>query len=152
MTTLMVNGRDYEVSAGMRTLLAALRDDLGFVGAKEGCGIGMCGACTVLLDGKAVSGCLVLAKQAVGKEITTIEGLAEGDDLHPIQQAVIDEAGFQCAYCTPGFVLTTAALLAENPEPSDDEIREYLGGNLCRCGAYLNIMESVRRAVGGGET
>jgi len=140
---LKVNGNRHEVQEGMRTLLEVLRDDLGLVGTKEGCGIGMCGACTVLVDGKLVSGCLTLAVQVADKEIVTVEGLAKDGKLHPIQQAFIDERAFQCAYCTPGFILSTMALLEENPDPSDDEIREYLAGNLCRCGSYQNIIKAV---------
>jgi len=143
---LNVNGSRHEVQEGTRTLLEVLRDDLGLVGTKEGCGIGMCGACTVLVDGKPVSGCLTLAAQVADKEIVTVEGLAKDGRLHPIQQAFIDERAFQCAYCTPGFILSTMALLEENPDPSDDEIREYLAGNLCRCGSYQNIMKAVSAA------
>jgi len=147
MTVLKINGNEVEVKSGLRTLLDVLRDDLELTGSKEGCGIGLCGACTVLVDGKPVSGCLILAEQAAGKEITTIEGLAKDGKLHPIQEAFIQEAGFQCAYCTPGFVLSTAALLEENPSPTQDEILEYFGGNLCRCGSYLNILQSVLSAA-----
>ena len=143
---LNVNGSRHEVEEGMRTLLEVLRDDLGLVGTKEGCGIGMCGACTVLVDGKPVSGCLTLAAQVADKEIVTVEGLAKDGKLHPIQQAFIDERAFQCAYCTPGFILSTMALLEENPNPSDGEIREYLAGNLCRCGSYQNIIKAVSAA------
>ena len=143
---LHVNGSKYEVRAEARTLLDVLRDDLGLMGTKEGCGVGMCGACTVLVDGKPLSSCLVLAEQVVGKEILTIEGLGRAENLHPVQQAFLDEGAFQCAYCTPGFVLSTVALLAENPSPSDEEIREYLSGNLCRCGSYQNIIHAVRAA------
>ncbi len=140
---LNVNGSRHEVQAGTRTLLQVLRDDLGLVGMKEGCGVGMCGACTVLIDGKPISGCLILAEQAADQEILTIEGIASDGQLHPVQQAFIDEGAFQCAYCTPGFILSVLALLNENPSPSEDEIREYLSGNLCRCGSYLNIMKAV---------
>ena len=143
---LNVNGSRHEVQEGTRTLLEVLRDDLGLVGTKEGCGIGMCGACTVLVDGKPVSGCLMLAAQVADKEIVTVEGLAKDGKLHPIQQAFIDERAFQCAYCTPGFILSTVALLKENPNPSDNEIREYLAGNLCRCGSYQNIIKAVSTA------
>jgi aerobic-type carbon monoxide dehydrogenase small subunit (CoxS/CutS family) len=143
---LNVNGSKYEIQEGTRTLLEVLRDDLNLVGAKEGCGIGMCGACTVLVDGRPVSGCLTLAAQVAGKEIFTVEGLVEDGKLHPIQQAFIDERAFQCAYCTPGFILSAFALLEENPNPSEDEIREYLSGNLCRCGSYQNIMKAVAEA------
>jgi len=140
---LNVNGKNYEVQRETRTLLQVLRDELGLVGIKEGCGVGMCGACTVLVDGKPVSGCLTLAAQVAEKEILTVEGLERDDQLHPVQQAFIDERAFQCAYCTPGFILTTVALLNENQDPSDDEIREYLSGNLCRCGSYQNIVKAV---------
>jgi aerobic-type carbon monoxide dehydrogenase small subunit (CoxS/CutS family) len=143
---LNVNGSKYEVETDARTLLDVLRDDLGLMGTKEGCGVGMCGACTVLVGGKPLSSCLVLAEQVVGKEILTIEGLGRVENLHPVQQAFLDEGAFQCAYCTPGFVLSTVALLAENPSPSDEEIREYLSGNLCRCGSYQNIIHAVRAA------
>ena len=143
---LNVNGSRHEVEVGTRTLIEVLRDDLGLIGTKEGCGVGMCGACTVLVDGKPISGCLTLAEQVAGKEVFTVEGLAKDGKLHPIQQAFIDERAFQCAYCTPGFILTTAALLNENPNPGDDEIREYLSGNLCRCGSYQNILLAVKTA------
>jgi aerobic-type carbon monoxide dehydrogenase small subunit (CoxS/CutS family) len=146
---LKVNGNNYEVRAETRTLLEVLRDDLSLVGAKEGCGVGMCGACTVLIEGVPISGCLMLAAQAADREILTIEGLASGGQLHPVQQAFIDEGAFQCAYCTPGFILSTVALLKENPEPSEEEISEYLSGNLCRCGSYRNIVKAVRRASEG---
>lgn len=145
---LKVNGNHHEVEEGGRTILQVLRDDLGLFGAKEGCGIGMCGACTVLVDGKPISGCLTLAEQVAGNEIVTVEGLAKDGQLHPVQQAFIEERAFQCAYCTPGFVLTTVALLNENPDPGEAEIREYLSGNLCRCGSYQNILNAVRRAAG----
>lgn len=145
---LNVNGSEYEIQAETRTLLDVLRDELGLMGTKEGCGVGMCGACTVLVDGKPLSSCLVLAEQIAGKEVLTIEGLGNAENLHPVQQAFLEEGAFQCAYCTPGFVLTTVALLAENPSPNEDEIREYLAGNLCRCGSYQNIIQAVKVASG----
>jgi aerobic-type carbon monoxide dehydrogenase small subunit (CoxS/CutS family) len=145
---LNVNGSSYEVRAEARTLLDVLRDDLGLLGTKEGCGVGMCGACTVLVDGFPMSSCILLAEQVAGKEILTIEGLGSAENLHPVQQAFLEAGAFQCAYCTPGFVLTTVALLKENPSPSDEEIREYLSGNLCRCGSYQNILRAVRAASG----
>jgi len=144
---LNVNGSRHEVQNETRTLLEVLRDDLGLVGAKEGCGVGMCGACTVLVDGKPVSGCLILAAQVADKGITTVEGLAKDGKLHPIQQAFIDERAFQCAYCTPGFILSTVALLNENPNPSEEAVREYLSGNLCRCGSYKNILKAINRLI-----
>ena len=146
---LTVNGEERQVtgSAGRR-LLDVLRDDLGLGGPREGCGIGICGTCTVLVDGQPASGCLLLAEQAVDREVVTVEGLATGGQLHKLQQAFIDHHAFQCAYCTPGFLLTTVALLAEVPEPTDDEIREYLAGNLCRCGSYRAILEAVRSLAG----
>jgi len=143
---LNVNGSMHEIQNETRTLLEVLRDDLGLVGAKEGCSVGMCGACTVLVDGKPISGCLTLAVQVADKEITTVEGLVKDGKLHPVQQAFIDERAFQCAYCTPGFMLSTVALLKENSNPGEEEIREYLSGNLCRCGSYMNILNAVRRA------
>jgi len=141
---LIVNGNRFEVQAEARTLLDILREDLNLVGTKEGCGVGMCGACTVLVDGKPFSSCHLLAEQVAGKEITTVEGLSRDGNLHPVQQAFLEQGAFQCAYCTPGFVLTTIALLNENPSPSDNEIREYLSGNLCRCGSYQNILKAVK--------
>lgn len=141
---LNVNGNRYEIQNETRTLLEVLRDDLGLVGAKEGCGVGMCGACTVLVEGKPVSGCLTLAAQVADKEITTVEGLVKDGKLHSIQQAYIDERAFQCAYCTPGFILSTVALLKENPNPAEEDIVEFLAGNLCRCGSYKNIVKAVQ--------
>ena len=143
MTALKVNGIGHDLDVGRHTLLAVLRDDLGLAGAKEGCGIGVCGACTVLIDGEPISSCLMLAVQAAGCEIVTIEGLMQGGRLHPVQQAFIEHGAFQCAYCTPGFVLSTVALLRENPSPDAAAIREYLAGNLCRCGSYPNIQRAI---------
>jgi carbon-monoxide dehydrogenase small subunit/isoquinoline 1-oxidoreductase alpha subunit/xanthine dehydrogenase YagT iron-sulfur-binding subunit len=146
--TLRVNGRTHRVKARTHhTLLEVLRRELKLFGTREGCGVGMCGACTVLLDGKPVSGCLLLAPLAEGKDILTIEGLAGPDgELHVIQQAYIDHTAFQCSYCTPGFILTTKALLEEKPNATQDEAREYLSGNLCRCGSYVKIMDAVMDA------
>ncbi len=128
------------------TLLEVLRERFKFWSVREGCGVGACGTCTVLLDGKPVSSCFVLAARADGHEILTLEGLSDGESLHPIQQAWVEERALQCAYCTPGFVLSVKALLEENPNPSDDEVREYLVGNLCRCAGYADILRAVRAA------
>lgn len=143
-----VNEREYEIEVKpWATLLDLLREDLGLTGTKEGCGQGECGACTVILDGKAVNACLVLAVAADGKKITTIEGLATGEGLHPIQQAFVDVGGLQCGFCTPGMILSTKALLDRNQDPSDEEIRKGLEGNFCRCTGYTKIIESVKAAV-----
>jgi aerobic-type carbon monoxide dehydrogenase small subunit (CoxS/CutS family) len=145
---LRVNGFEQEVVAATHhTLLDVLRREFKLFGVREGCGIGMCGACTVLVDGKPMSSCLMLAALATDKEIGTVEGLAYRDRLHPIQQAFVDHTAFQCSYCTPGFILTTKALLEENPAPTIDEVRHYLAGNLCRCGSYVKIAEAVLDAA-----
>ena len=128
------------------TLLEVLRDRFKFWSVREGCGVGACGTCTVLLDGKPVSSCFLLAARAAGHSITTLEGLNDGASLHPIQQAWVEERALQCAYCTPGFVLSVKVLLEENPNPSDVEVREYLAGNLCRCAGYADILRAVRAA------
>jgi aerobic-type carbon monoxide dehydrogenase small subunit (CoxS/CutS family) len=129
------------------TLLEVLRDHLKLTGTRLTCGIGMCGACTVLIDGEALSACLLLAPMIAGRSVTTIEGLAvPNGDLDPVQQAFVDCMGLQCSYCTPGFILATHALLRENPHPTDDQIKAYLAGNLCRCGSYYKIMDAVRLA------
>jgi aerobic carbon-monoxide dehydrogenase small subunit len=146
--TLRVNGREERVEAATHhTLLEVLRRELRLVGAREGCGVGMCGACTVLLDGQPISSCLMLASEVRGRAIETVEGLADGDHLHPVQAAFIEHTGFQCSFCTPGMLLATKALLAENPDPTEDEIKDYLAGNLCRCGSYLKILAAVRGAA-----
>ena len=148
---LTVNGRTREVEVpASRTLLDCLRYDLGLTGSKEGCGVGVCGACTVLLDGKIISSCIALAVFADGHEITTVEGLAEDERLHPVQQAFIDFGGFQCGICTPGQVMAAKALLDANPNPTDDEIREWMLGNVCRCTGYYKILESIRAAAQRG--
>jgi aerobic-type carbon monoxide dehydrogenase small subunit (CoxS/CutS family) len=131
-----------------RTLLDVLREDLGLFGAREACGIGLCGACTVLIDGTPISSCIQFAWAANGKSIQTIEGLATDEELHPVQAAFLDHNAFQCSYCTPGFILMTVALLEENPSPTRDEVREYLSGNLCRCGSYVKIEDAVLDLAG----
>jgi len=145
--TLRVNDRDETlVIEDADTLLEVLRDRLKLWSVRESCGVGACGSCTVLLDGRPVSACLLLAVRSTGREITTLEGLGDGQALHPIQEAFVSERALQCAYCTPGFVLTVKALLDKNPNPSDDEIREYLSGNLCRCAGYADILRAVHLA------
>ena len=144
-----VNGQQNSVTVeARRTLSDVLREECGLTGTHLGCEHGVCGACTVLIDGAPSRSCLMFAGQAQGAEITTIEGLA-GDDgsLHPIQQAMMDAHGFQCAFCAPGFLMSAVALLEENPEPTNDEIREELSGNLCRCTGYQTIVAGVERAV-----
>jgi carbon-monoxide dehydrogenase small subunit len=145
---LTVNNRPYRLSVlPWRTLLEVIREDLGLTGTKEGCGLGECGACTVLMDGRAVNSCLVLATEADGKQITTIEGLANGDKLHPIQQAFVDHGGLQCGFCTPGVIMSAKALLDKNPTPTEEEIKQGIAGNLCRCTGYAKIIESIKAAA-----
>jgi carbon-monoxide dehydrogenase small subunit len=144
---LTVNDTEYTIYVKPQaTLLDIIREDLGLIGTKEGCGEGECGACTVLMDGMAVNACLILAAEADGKKITTIEGLANGSELHPIQQAFVDIGGLQCGFCTPGMILSTKALLDKNNDPTDEEIRKGIEGNFCRCTGYTKIIESVRVA------
>ena len=144
---LDVNGSVHSIEVGHHwTLLRVLRESLELTGAKRGCDRGECGACTVLLDGKPVYACQMLAVQAVGRSITTIEALGESDQLHPIQQAFLDNDGGQCGYCTPGFVISAKALLDATPKPTEEQIRQALSGNLCRCNAYGRIIESVKQA------
>jgi len=141
---LKVNGAEHELSIYPNmTLLSVLRDELGLTGAREGCQEGSCGACTVLVDGKAVRSCLLLAMDAEGKDIITIEGLAEDGQLHPMQQSFVDHGAIQCGFCSPGMILTAKALLDENPNPAEDEIRKAMSGNLCRCTGYVNIIEAI---------
>jgi len=145
---LTINGTLYELSVQpWETLIEVIRDNLGLTGTKEGCGLGECGACTVIMDGKTVNSCLVLAAEADGKQITTIEGLAESDKLHPIQEAFVEHGGLQCGFCTPGMIMSAKALLDENPNPDEEEIRRGIAGNLCRCTGYTKIIESVKVAA-----
>lgn len=145
---LKVNNRRYRVAAPAdMPLLEVLRERLGLTGAKYGCGMGECGACTVLLDGEAVYACLTLAIEARDREITTIEGLDHGGALDPLQQAFAELGGVQCGFCTPGMILSARALLSKNPSPTEDEIRRALSGNLCRCTGYMKIVEAVQAAA-----
>lgn len=142
------NGRQEEVTVPTnRTLLQMLRDDLQLIGTKEGCGHGECGACTVIVDGEAVNSCIVPAAELDGATVTTIEGLRQGDRLHPVQQAFIDESGYQCGFCTSGVIMSTTLLLERNPNPTRKEIQEALAGNFCRCTGYTKIFESVEAAA-----
>jgi carbon-monoxide dehydrogenase small subunit len=146
---LRINGEEHEADCWEgESLLFALREKLGFPGSKNACEQGECGSCSVLLDGTLVCACLVLAAQADGHEVTTVEGLAAGDRLHAVQQAFVDAGAVQCGFCTPGLVVATADLLQRNAQPSDDEIREALSGNLCRCTGYAKIFDAVRLAAG----
>lgn len=145
VVNLTVNGRPEQLIArGHHTLVDVLHDQLRLFGVREGCGVGMCGACTVLLDGKPVSGCLVLAPLAEGRDVVTIEGLeSEAGDLDPMQQAFVDHTAFQCSFCTPGFILSARKLLEEKPDAQEEDVLDYLGGNLCRCGSYSKITAAV---------
>jgi aerobic carbon-monoxide dehydrogenase small subunit len=145
---LTVNGESVEAAVEPnRTLLQFLREDLGFTGTKHGCGLGDCGACTVILNGKPVNSCLVLAVQAAGGEVLTIEGLAEDGVLHPIQQAFVDNGAIQCGFCTPGMILSAKALLDATPKPTELEIRTAISGNLCRCTGYQKIVQAIQEAA-----
>ena len=146
---LQVNGGEREVEArDHESLLTVLRDRVGLVGSKDACEQGECGSCSVLMDGELVCACLVLAGSAAGRDISTVESLGTAERLHPVQQAFVDAGAVQCGFCTPGFVISTVALLRANPEPSDGEIREALAGNICRCTGYGKILEAVHRAAG----
>jgi len=148
LMNVTVNGTSYEVAVEPdRTLAELLREDLGLTGTKEGCTIGDCGACTVLLDGLPVFSCLVLALEADGREVTSIEGLSENGKLHPLQEAFVNEGAVQCGYCSPGMIMTALSLLRDNPSPTDDEIRIALSGNLCRCTGYQKIFDAIRAAA-----
>ena len=146
--TLRVNGAAQEIDVPRRTtLLTALRDDLGLTGTRYGCGAGQCGACFVLVDGRAVASCLMTVDQASGAEITTVEGLASGDTLTRLQEAFIEKDAMQCGYCTSGMLISATALLTKEPRPSDDTIRDALAPNLCRCGVYVRAIDAVKRAA-----
>jgi len=145
---LKVNGESYEVSVEPKRLLVdVLRDNLGLTGTKKACDLGNCGSCTVLMDGKPVLSCLTLAMEAQGKDILTVEGLAKDGQLHPLQQAFIDYGAIQCGFCTPGMLLSAKALLDENPEPTEADIKEALSGNLCRCTGYVKVVQAVAAAA-----
>jgi aerobic carbon-monoxide dehydrogenase small subunit len=147
---LTVNGDPLEADVwGGESLLFTLRERLGLPGSKNACEQGECGSCSVLLDGALVCACLVLAAQADGHEVVTVEGLGDGDDLHPVQQAFVETGAVQCGFCTPGLVVATVDLLARKPDPTEDEIREALSGNLCRCTGYAKIFDAVKLAAGG---
>jgi carbon-monoxide dehydrogenase small subunit len=141
---LTVNKEEYEIVTNPnRTLLEVLREDLSLMGAKESCGQGVCGSCTVILNGLPFRSCLLLAAEAQGNDITTIEGLAEGEKLHPVQEAFIEHHAIQCGFCTPGMILTAVALLEDNPKPTEEEVRRAISGNICRCTGYAKIVEAI---------
>ncbi len=153
---LKVNGTDHELDIPARRLLVdCIRYDIGLTGTKEGCSVGVCGSCAVLVDGEMFASCITLAVAVDGSEITTIEGIAENGKLHPVQQAFIDNGGFQCGICTPGQVIAAKSLLDENPNPTEDEIKQWMMGNLCRCTGYYGILNSIAAAAkemsGGGK-
>jgi aerobic carbon-monoxide dehydrogenase small subunit len=146
-----VNGRKLDATVKPnQTLLEYLRDDLSLKGSVEGCGVGVCGSCTVLLDDRPISSCLMLATNAEARIITTIEGLAQDGELDPVQKAFLKHQAFQCGYCTPGMIMAVKGLLASNPHPSEAEARDYLSGNLCRCGTYVEVLAAVQELAGRG--
>lgn len=148
---LTVNNQLFEVAINLnRTLLEVLREELSLTGTKESCGQGACGSCTVLLDGLPVRSCLLLAVEAEGRKITTIEGLSQGEKLHPVQEAFIEHHAIQCGFCSPGMILTATALLEDNPKPTEDEIRHALSGNICRCTGYAKIIGAVKSLADSG--
>ncbi len=150
--TLTVNGRPEKLTLSPhRTLLDVLREDLGLTGAKRGCEAGECGACTVILNGRPVNSCLVLAVELDGADVLTVEGLGGPEGLDPLQQSFVDNFALQCGYCTPGMILMGKALLAKNPRPSEDEVKEFISGNLCRCTGYENIVKAIMAVAAGGE-
>ena len=142
-TTINGSPQDLTVRPN-QTLLECLRDDLSLKGSVEGCGVGVCGSCTVLVDGRPVSSCLMLATNAAGKEVTTIEGLSQSCELDPVQKAFLKHQAFQCGYCTPGMIMAVKGLLATNPHPTEAQARDYLSGNLCRCGTYVEVLAAVK--------
>ena len=149
---LNVNGELYEVAIQQhRTLAEVLREELDLIGTKEACNEGDCGSCTVILDGKTVTACLTLAVEADGREITTIEGIADGSELSPLQQKFVDHGAIQCGFCTPGMVMSATALLEENPNPTEDEVRMGIAGNICRCTGYTKIVEAILDTPKGGK-
>jgi aerobic-type carbon monoxide dehydrogenase small subunit (CoxS/CutS family) len=152
MPELEVNGEQREARDAKRNLLSYLRFDLGLTGAKYGCGEGLCGACTVLVDGQPLRSCMTTVGAVAGGSVTTIEGLASNGELHPVQQAFVDEAAMQCGYCIPGFIMSATALLNRQPEPSAAQVREALAENMCRCGTYQRIERAVLRAAEGHNT
>ncbi len=146
-----VNGESVELNvSGSETLLHVLRERLGLTGTKEGCGAGECGACTIIMDGQSVNSCLVLAPEADGKVITTVEGLANGEELSPLQEAFIDHGALQCGFCTPGMLMSAEAMLRENPTPTREEINHAMSGNLCRCTGYKKIVEAIEDVIAKG--
>ncbi len=148
LITLNINGETYEVAVEPRTtLFDMLHDKLGLTGTKKSCDLGNCGSCTVLIDNKPVLSCLILAVEAQGKDILTIEGLEKNGQLHPLQQAFIDYAALQCGFCTPGMILSAKALLDSNPQPTEEEVKEAISGNLCRCTGYTNIVEAILKVA-----
>jgi aerobic-type carbon monoxide dehydrogenase small subunit (CoxS/CutS family) len=152
LISLKINGQEYELAIHPnRTLLEVLREDLTLTGTKEGCDDGVCGTCTVLLNGAPIRSCLYLAIEAQGKEVTTIEGLAEGERLHPIQQAFIEHGAIQCGYCSPGMILTAKALLDKNPTPTEQDIKLAIAGNFCRCTGYNKIVTAIKAGCQNAE-
>ncbi len=148
IVTLTVNDTAYQVAVTpWQTLLEVLRDELGLIGTKRGCDVGTCGVCTVIMDGKAVLSCLLLAVECAGHSITTIEGISSPDSLHPIQTSFIENGAIQCGFCTPGIIMTSKALLDENPHPTDDEIKEALAGTFCRCTGHIKIIDAVKKVA-----
>ncbi|HLM70265.1 MAG TPA: (2Fe-2S)-binding protein [Thermoplasmata archaeon] len=147
-----MNGVEYVIALDPdRSLLLVLREELGLTGTKYGCGEGECGACKVLIDGVAIRACKTPIGETVGRSVTTIEGFAQGDRLHPVQQAFVDTDAFQCGFCIPGMIVAAASLLRQSPHPTEEEVRAALDGNICRCGGYLRILEAVHRASESGE-